>query len=147
MPSLVGPRARRVLFLALALLLVGAAATAGLPRVANNLPKPFATVAALPERVWARFFPPRVPRRVRLADLTAPERNAVDTLARRLDALIVWSSNRGGNHDLYLLDLQSQTVRRLTKDPHVDFFSRFSPDGRRVVFNRSQREYVSPRDP
>lgn len=131
----------------LAVLVVAAAATAALPRVASELPKPLATVAALPERVWARFFPPRVPRRVRLADLTGPERETVDTLARSLDGQIVWSSNRSGNHDLYLLDLRSRTVRRLTRNPHVDFFSRFSPDGRRLVFNRSQREYVSPRDP
>jgi WD40-like Beta Propeller Repeat len=147
MPGLAGPRARRVLILVLAVLFVGAAATAGLSRVANELPKPLATVAGLPERVWARFFPPRVPRRVRLADLTPPERQAVDELARRLEGQIVWSSNRGGNHDLYLLDLQSRTARQLTRHPHVDFFSRFSPDGRRIVFNRSQREYVSPRDP
>jgi Tol biopolymer transport system component len=47
---------------------------------------------------------------------------------------------------LYLLDLHRLTVRQLTHNPHVDFFSRFSPDGRRVLFLRSQREWVSFRE-
>ena len=59
----------------------------------------------------------------------------------------MWSSNRTGNHELYLLDLRTRAVRRLTNTPQVEFFSRFSPDGRRILFTRSQRDYVSPRDP
>jgi dipeptidyl aminopeptidase/acylaminoacyl peptidase len=83
---------------------------------------------------------------VRLAGLTGPEREAVGTLARQLTGQIVWSSNRSGNHELYLLDLGSRTVRKLTNTPYVEFFSRFSPDGRRIVFTRSQKEYVTFRD-
>jgi Tol biopolymer transport system component len=141
-----GPRGPRVLALGLGVLIAGAAAAAALPRVAHELPAPLAAVAALPERLWARVAPPRVPRGEQRADLTDPERQAVEMLAGRLDARIVWSSNRGGNHDLYLLDLRTRTVRALTRHPHVDFFARFSPDGRQVVFNRSQRPYVSFRD-
>ena len=37
-------------------------------------------------------------------------------------------------------------MSQLTRHPNVDFFSRFSPDGRRVLFLRSQREGVSFRD-
>jgi Tol biopolymer transport system component len=138
------PRAVVVLGLA-ALLLAGA--VLALPQVAHELPEPLASAAALPERIWARLVPPRVPRQVRLAALAGPEREAVESLGRRLDALVVWSSNRSGNHELYLLDLRARSVRPLTRSPHVDFFSRFSPDGRRVVFLRSQRPYVSFRDP
>src|SRR5262249_494393 len=69
------------------------------------------------------------------------------TLAPRLDGRIVWSSNRTGNHELYLLDLRTRTLRQLTHTPQVEFFSRFSPDGQRILFARSQRDYVSPRDP
>jgi Tol biopolymer transport system component len=57
-----------------------------------------------------------------------------------LDGLVVWSSNRSGNHELYLLDLRGPAVQQLTHDPRVDFFPRFSPDGRRVLFLRSQRD-------
>jgi hypothetical protein len=130
------------------LLVLGCVATvAALPRVADELPKPLGNLTRLPERLWTHVFPPRVSKAARLADLTGPEREAVDTLARRLDGLIIWSSNRSGNHELYLLDLRERTVKRLTNHPNVDFFSRFSPDGRQIVFLRTQREWVSFRDP
>jgi hypothetical protein len=71
----------------------------------------------------------------------------VGVLARRLDRKIVWASNPSGNHELGLRDVREQTVRRLTRDPHVNFFGRFSPDRTRIVFVRSQKEWVSFRDP
>ncbi len=130
---------------------LGLAALVGLffalPQISPHLPHSLATVANLPERLLATVFPPRVPRRVRLAGLTPPEQAAVETLSHRLGGLLVWSSNRTGNHELYLLDLRTRTVRQLTHTPQVEFFSRFSPDGRRILFARSQRDYVSPRDP
>ena len=128
-------------------LVVSAGAMAVLSRVADDLPKPLATAARLPERLWTRVSSPRRPRRDRLALLTAPEQDAVRALAGRINARMVWSSNRSGNHELYLLDLREGSVRRLTNNPAVDFFSRFSPDGRQIVFLRSQRERVSARDP
>jgi Tol biopolymer transport system component len=137
---------RRLALVALAIALLSGAAAA-LPPVSHYLPEPLESIANLPERLVARVLPPSVPRRVQLAGLTGPERDAVDALARRLEGQIVWSSNRTGNHELYLLDVGSRAVRRLTNTPSVEFFSRFSPDGRRILFARSQREYVSPRDP
>jgi Tol biopolymer transport system component len=130
----------------LALAVVASAALA-LSHVSSHLPPPLEMVAQLPERLVAQVFPPRVPASVRLAGLTGPEQNAVAALARRLAGLIAWSSNRTGNHELYLLDLKSGTVRQLTHTPYVEFFPRFSPDGQRILFARSQREYVSFRDP
>jgi len=139
-------KTRRLIGFSLLGLLLCAGAVAALPHVVEDLPDPLAGVVRLPERLWARLFPPRVSAAVRLADLTAPEREAVAQLRRRVDGLIVWSSNRSGNHELYLLDLRDAVVRRLTNDRHVDFGSRFSPDGRRIVFVRSQREWVSFRE-
>jgi dipeptidyl aminopeptidase/acylaminoacyl peptidase len=118
-----------------------------LPRVSSHVPHSLETVANLPERLMARISAPRVPRKVRLAGLTRTERSAVDALADRLGGLIVWSSNRTGNHELYLVDLRTRTLRQLTHTPQVEYFSRFSPDGRRILFTRSQRDYVSPREP
>lgn len=100
-------------------------------------------VANLPTRVATRWVPPD-PSQER--QLKRRERLAVESLAGRLDGQIVWSSNRSGNHELYLLDVASATVRQLTDDPHVDFSSRFSPDGEWIVFARSQREWVSFRE-
>jgi dipeptidyl aminopeptidase/acylaminoacyl peptidase len=136
----------KVVGVAVVALVLCAGIGVALPRVAGNLPEPLSEVARVPERLWTRVFPPRVSRKARLESLTEPERQAVRTLGERLDGLIVWSSNRGGNHDLYLLDLRAQSVRRLTSHPHVDFFSRFSPDGTQVVFMRSQQPWVSFRD-
>jgi dipeptidyl aminopeptidase/acylaminoacyl peptidase len=136
---------RRLVFAALAIAVLSGVAVA-LPQVSHHLPHSLETVANLPERLVAQVFPPSVPRSVRLAGLTPSERDAVDALAPRLTGLVVWSSNRTGNHELYLLDLGTRSVRRLTNTPQVEFFSRFSPDGRRILFTRSQREYVSPRD-
>jgi Tol biopolymer transport system component len=139
--------ARRISLLGFLGLLLFAGAGAALPRVADDLPEPLSDVARLPERLWTRLFPPRTPTESRLAGLTDPEREAVRVLGARLDGLLVWSSNRSGNHELYLLDLRTQSIRQLTHTPSVDFFSRFSPDGRQILFSRSQRAWVSFRDP
>jgi Tol biopolymer transport system component len=138
---------RRALVIGLAALVLAAGAAAALPGVADDLPRPLATAARLPETLWARVFPPRVARATRLDGLTGPERDAVAAIGRRLHGRLVWSSNRSGNHELYLLDLDTQEVRRLTEHPHVDFFSRFSPDGQRILFLRSRKPWVSFRDP
>jgi len=127
-------------------LALGIGAGVALGRVAHLLPGPLSVAARWPARQWMRATARLVPARRRLRALTGPEREAVSVLGRTLDGLVVWSSNRTGNHELYLLDLNRQTSRQLTRDPRVDFFSRFSPDGRRVLFLRSQREGVSFRE-
>ena len=139
-------RRRDVLLGGLVALVVTVGAVAGLTWAAHQLPKPLATVARLPERLWTRVLPPRVPKGERLAGLTGPERDAVRALAGRISARITWSSNRSGDHEVYVLDLPSRSLRRLTRHPNVDGFPRFSPDGGQIVFLRSQREWVSFRD-
>ena len=104
---------RRLLLGVLTVLVAGAGAVAALPRVADDLPKSLATVARLPERLWAQVVPPRVSRGDRQTDLAPAERDAVGTLARRLQGFVVWSSNRSGNHELYRIDLPAgATLRR-----------------------------------
>jgi Tol biopolymer transport system component len=137
---------RRLIVTGCVIALLVSAALA-LPHLGPHLPPSLEAVANLPERLMAQLVPPSVPAGARLAGLTEAERDAVGVLARRLSGRVVWSSNRTGNHELYLLDLGSGTVRQLTNTPQVEFFSRFSPDGRRILFARSQREYVSFRDP
>ena len=118
-------RRRDVLLCGLIVLVVGAGTLVALGRVADELPKPVATAVRLPERLWTRAFSPRVPKRSRLAGLTPPEQDAVRALAGRVSARLVWSSNRSGNHELYLLDFASRSLRRLTRHPNVDFFLAF----------------------
>jgi Tol biopolymer transport system component len=123
------------------------------PRVLRDLSKVWHRVTRIPERVWAHVVPRWASHKTRrpgetdlLAALSAPERDAVATLAGRLDGLIVWASNRSGRHQLYLVDLHGRSVRQLTRAPAVHYFARIAPDGRQVVFMRSQRESVSVRD-
>jgi TolB protein len=48
---------------------------------------------------------------------------------------IAFSIIRGGNTDVYVMDLRSRDLRRLTSDPGIDTSPSFSPDGSRLVFN------------
>ena len=109
----------------------------------ESAPLPDALVHA-PERLLTRWVPPEPPRT--LATVNDAERRAWRRLGRQTSGQLVWSSNREGNHELYLVDLASGEERRLTHNRRVDFFSRFSPDGRRISFLRSQRPWVSFRD-
>jgi len=75
----------------------------------------------------------------------AAEVQALGDLAARHRARLVWSSNRYGNHDILLMEWPAQDIRRLTRDPHTETYPRLSPDGRQVLFARSQVAWVSQR--
>jgi hypothetical protein len=97
------------------------------------------------EWMYTRWVPPDPPPPAR-ETLLDEERRAIATLSAQIRGRLLWSSNRLGNHDLFVVDLESGAERRLTDHPHVEFFSRFSPDGRRVSFLRSRRSWVSFRE-
>ena len=63
-----------------------------------------------------------------------------------LKGKIVWSSSRTGNHEIFLLTLPDLKMFQLTHNPHVDTFPRFSPDGEKIVFCRSQPRWISQRN-
>lgn len=77
------------------------------------------------------------------------EQAAFAAVAREFRGRILWSSNRSGSHEVVLLDLRDAYPKlvALTRDPHVDTFPRFSPDGAKILFNRSRKPWVSARDP
>ena len=77
---------------------------------------------------------------------TDPASRAVKAVLGESRATVVWSSNRTGNHDIHMMSLPDRTITRLTTNAHVDYFPRISPDGRQVVFSRSQAEWVSQRN-
>lgn len=64
-----------------------------------------------------------------------------------LNGFIVWSSNRSGKHEIYRKTLPDLTIERLTENEFTDTYPRISPDGKKVVFCRSQIGWVSQRDP
>lgn len=63
-----------------------------------------------------------------------------------LKAKIVWSSSRTGNHEIFLLTLPDLKMYQITHNKQVDFYPRFSPDGEKILFCRSQRPWVSERE-
>ena len=71
---------------------------------------------------------------------------ALDGLGKRYRGHVVWSSNRSGNHDIMLMELPSGKVRQVTRNLHTETYPRLSPDGRQVLFARSQIPWVSQRN-
>ena len=63
---------------------------------------------------------------------------------------IAFSIIRGGNTDVYVMDLRSRQITRLTSDPGIDTSPSFSPDGSQIVFTSdrsgSARLYVMRAD-
>ena len=79
--------------------------------------------------------------------VSAADREAGKALIRNLNGFMVWSSNRYGNHDILLRSFPDLITKQLTRHPHTETFPRISPDGKQVVFCRSQVPWVSQRDP
>ena len=79
--------------------------------------------------------------------LSREQRNKLRQALRELDGFIVWSSNRGGNHDIWKMDLPSGKIRPLTSHPHTETYPRISPDGSQIVFCRTKIPWASQRDP
>ncbi len=75
-----------------------------------------------------------------------PEQSPLPAWTDKLDGYIVWSSNRSGNHDIWLMRLPEMKISQLTTSKHTENFARISPDGRKVVFARSHKEWQSLRD-
>ncbi len=72
---------------------------------------------------------------------TKPETNLVD-----VKGFVVFSSNRSGNHDIYLHELENSELRRVTTHPNTETYPRISPDGRYLVFSRAHQVWVSQRN-
>ena len=70
---------------------------------------------------------------------TAAEKQAMTAVGGKANGLIVWSSSRLGNHDLFVMNTDGSNVHAITKGEAVDWFPRFSPDGSRILFTRSKK--------
>ena len=78
--------------------------------------------------------------------LTENQINSIQKSLQGLKAKIVWSSSRTGNHEIFMMTLPDLNMYQITRNKYVDFLPRFSPDGEKIVFCRSQRPWVSQRD-
>jgi Tol biopolymer transport system component len=76
----------------------------------------------------------------------AEEAKAMQELGAKAHGLIVWSSSRMGNHDLFTMKTDGSDVKQITQGDTVDWFPRFSADGQTILFSRSRKGWVSERD-
>lgn len=76
----------------------------------------------------------------------APTPGQYKDALKKLDGFLVWSSNRSGNHDIWLRSFPDNTVRRVTSHPHAEYYARISPDGKRIVFARAHEPWVPQRN-
>ena len=76
----------------------------------------------------------------------ADELAAMKEVGGKAGGLIVWSSSREENHDLYTMKTDGSEVKQITKGDQVDWFPRFSTDGSQILFCRSKSGWVSERD-
>lgn len=72
--------------------------------------------------------------------------SAMKEVGGKAGGLIVWSSSRVENHDLYTMNTDGSDVKQITKGDQVDWFPRFSPEGSKILFCRSKSGWVSERD-
>lgn len=52
-----------------------------------------------------------------------------------------FSDPKTANTEIYLMDLNTRTINRLTNDPGIDTSPSFSPDGKKIVFNSDRAGY------
>jgi hypothetical protein len=76
----------------------------------------------------------------------ADDQKLMTEVGGKAKGLIVWSSSRLGNHDLFVMNTDGTNVHPITKGDAVDWFPRFSPDGSHILFTRSKKGWVFERD-
>jgi hypothetical protein len=76
----------------------------------------------------------------------AAELAAMQRVGRKANGIIVWSSSRMGNHDLFTMKTDGSNVQQITRGDSVDWFPRFAPGSTKILFCRSKQGWVSERD-
>lgn len=76
------------------------------------------------------------------------DKKKLEELKGKVKGKIVWSTSRSSTkHDLWIMNADGTDKQQLTDSPNrVDWFSRFSPDGKTVLFVRSKSGWVSEKD-
>jgi hypothetical protein len=79
--------------------------------------------------------------------ITRPEQKSLDALAGTVKGRIVWSTSRANSkHDIWIMNADGSDQKALTKSEKVDWFPRWSPDGKKVLFTRSKMGWVAETD-
>ena len=83
-----------------------------------------------------------------ISSMSSDEKKALDGLKGQISGKIVWSSSRvNTKHDIWIMNADGTDQKQLTVKPNnVDWFPRFSPDGKTVLFVRSKSGWVPETD-
>ncbi len=74
---------------------------------------------------------------------SAEEAALLESLKGKIAAKIIWSTSRDGNHNIYIMNGDGTEAKPLTNSTKTDWFSRFSPDGSKVIFTRSKMDWTA----
>lgn len=78
---------------------------------------------------------------------SSEEQTNLDQLSGKLNGVLVWSTSRiNPRHDLWIMNADGKGAKALTQGDQVDWFPRISPDGKWVLFNRSNAGWVPETD-
>ena len=92
--------------------------------------------------LWAQEAPTGMP-----VDPSMEEQQALKRISGQIQGKIVWSTSRANSkHDIWIMNADGTGAKALTKSNQVDWFPRFSPDGSKVIFNRSKSGWVPEND-
>ncbi|HLV32231.1 MAG TPA: hypothetical protein VKY57_11735 [Chitinispirillaceae bacterium] len=80
-------------------------------------------------------------------EISKKEKESLESLKGKIDGSIVWSSSRSNSrHDIWIMNADGTNKRQLTSGDHVDWYSRFCPEGKRVLFARSKYGWTAEKD-
>lgn len=82
-----------------------------------------------------------------IAEMNGHEKKQLEALKGTITGEIAWSSSRSNSkHDIWIMNADGTDQRQLTKGDNVDWYARFCPSGRRVLFTRSKSGWVPEGD-
>jgi Tol biopolymer transport system component len=78
---------------------------------------------------------------------TSDEQKTLTAIQGKIKGKIVWSTSRANSrHDIWVMNADGSDPKALTAGDAVDWFPRFSSDGKTVIFNRSKGGWVPEND-
>lgn len=95
--------------------------------------------AGEPKEEPQKFEPVSGEEKARLLAAETPKQKALRAELARLDTAILFNANANGNNDLFIVSPDGSGLKQLTNGPESDCYPHLSPDGKRIVFMRSEK--------